>query len=406
MEENYEDELMDPEDDLYDEDAEDLEQEVLEHVQQPEAQQEIHDVAQTTQQNKTEQKQEKTEEVLTESALDKLSYKSIISYLYDKFCEVNKGINHIDEEWAKVRSQINSALQLQIPRKFMEEMISLEYSYEQREVIKFMRFSGCPEEFVGQMKPELTYKEMIARYDASKVESTVSNMLDTPLNTMSRLVNDYKEDLAKFRTETENKISEYEQQLKEKDAELEETKQELQSLKKRTAAEAEKKSKEQIIQAEAEKLAQEMFLMKKEEFDAENRRNQEVEELYRRIDMLEHGQQGSTRQKKHRLFGRREKKESIPQSPVTFNRNLPLPKNFDISAYMMQSNLSSSQLDVIALAAKCGLSDQVLKDMIDSGKDARQLKQIVEVFLAKREQEKAVAAANSDPVKQEEIIYD
>lgn len=43
-----------------------------------------------------------------------------------------------------------------------------------------------------------------------------------------------------------------------------------------------------------------------------------------------------------------------------------------------------------------------MKDMVDSGKDARALKQIVEVFLAKREKE---MTAGSD-VKQEDIIYD
>ena len=54
------------------------------------------------------------------------------------------------------------------------------------------------------------------------------------------------------------------------------------------------------------------------------------------------------------------------------------------------------------MAAKCGLSDQILKDMIDSGKDARALKQIVEVFLAKKEKE---MTAGSD-IKQEDIVYD
>lgn len=52
---------------------------------------------------------------------------------------------------------------------------------------------------------------------------------------------------------------------------------------------------------EAEKIAQEMFLAKKKEYDAENRRNQEMEELYHRIDMLEHGADpGNGRQKEKR----------------------------------------------------------------------------------------------------------
>ncbi len=414
MDENYTDEFMDEDEDLYVEDENpDPDPDVQEadtHNIEPDSVAPVEAVTtpaiqENTQPQTTQPQHVQEQGDQTEGDIDKLPYKSYITYLYNHFCEVNKGLEHLDEEWKKVRAQVNSALQLKIPRKYIERLISLEYSYEQREVIKFMYFSGISEELVADMKPALTYKEMIAKYDATKVESAIVNMLDAPLNTMSRLVNEYKEDLAKYRKETEEKIASYEQQMKEKDMELAEAKEELANLQEEKKAEREKKSKEQLIQMEAEKIAQEMFLAKKKEYDAENRRNQEMEELYHRIDMLEHGADpGNGRQKEKRgwFTGKKSKKQVPGTSPQRFSRNLPLPKDFDISTYMMQSNLSSSQLDVIAMAAKCGLSDQILKDMIDSGKDARALKQIVEVFLAKKEKE---MTAGSD-IKQEDIVYD
>lgn len=410
MDENYTDEFMDEDEDLYVEDENpDPEQEADMHKSiEPDSVDSV-EVVRTAviQENVQPQPMQNVPEPgeQAESDIDKLPYKGYITYLYNLFSDANKGLGHLDEEWKKVRAQVNSALQLKIPRKYIERLISLEYSYEQREVIKFMYFSGCSEEMVADMKPALTYKEMIAKYDATKVESAIVNMLDAPLNTMSRLVNEYKEDLAKYRKETEEKMASYEQQIKEKDMELAETKEELTNLQEEKKAEREKKSKEQLIQMEAEKIAQEMFLAKKKEYDAENRRNQEMEELYHRIDMLEHGADpGNGRQKEKRgwFTGKKSKKQVSGTSPQRLSRNIPLPKDFDISTYMMQSNLSSSQLDVIAMAAKCGLSDQILKDMVDSGKDARALKQIVEVFLAKKEKE---MTAGSD-IKQEDIVYD
>lgn len=410
MDENYTDEFMDEDEDLYVEDENpdpdpDVQEADTHNIEPDPVEAVTTPVIQENTQPQTMQPQHVQDQGdQTEGDIDKLPYKSYITYLYDRFCDANKGLEHLDEEWKKVRAQVNSALQLKIPRKYIERLISLEYSYEQREVIKFMYFSGCSEEMVAAMKPALTHKEMIAKYDATKVESAIVNMLDAPLNTMSKLVNEYKEDLAKYRKETEEKIASYEQQMKEKDMELAEAKEELANLQEEKKAEREKKSKEQLIQMEAEKIAQEMFLAKKKEYDADNRRNQEMEELYHRIDMLEHGADpGNGRQKEKRGWFTGKKSKKVPgTSPQRFSRNLPLPKDFDISTYMMQSNLSSSQLDVIAMAAKCGLSDQILKNMIDSGKDARALKQIVEVFLAKKEKE---MTAGSD-IKQEDIVYD
>lgn len=340
------------------------------------------------------------------SEVDAMSYKAYITFLYDEFCNMHKGVAGLEDEWSKVRAQVNSALQLHIPRSSITPLISLEYSYEQREVIKYMLFTGASGEVVEQMTPNLSYKEMIARYDASKVESAVANMLDAPLNTMSKLVNDYKEDLSHFRQETEQQIADYEQQIKEKTAELETVKNELKSLKEAIEEENKKQQQEQQIKAEAEKLAQSMFLEQKKQFEAENRHNQEVEELYMRIQQLENGVTTSSNSKEKKRFSFKKKQDKSSTPPPKRFDNVPLPKDFDISTYMMQSNLASSQLDVIALAVKCGLSDRIVKDMIDSGKDARQLKQIVEVFLAKRDREMKEKTAKEHVISQEDIIYD
>lgn len=259
MDENYTDEFMDEDEDLYVEDENpDPEQEADMHKSiEPDSVDSV-EVVRTAviQENVQPQPMQNVPEPgeQAESDIDKLPYKGYITYLYNLFSDANKGLGHLDEEWKKVRAQVNSALQLKIPRKYIERLISLEYSYEQREVIKFMYFSGCSEEMVADMKPALTYKEMIAKYDATKVESAIVNMLDAPLNTMSRLVNEYKEDLAKYRKETEEKMASYEQQIKEKDMELAETKEELTNLQEEKKAEREKKSKEQLIQMEAERL--------------------------------------------------------------------------------------------------------------------------------------------------------
>ena len=247
MDENYTDEFMDEDEDLYVEDENpDPEQEADMHKSiEPDSVDSV-EVVRTAviQENVQPQPMQNVPEPgeQAESDIDKLPYKGYITYLYNLFSDANKGLGDLDEEWKKVRAQVNSALQLKIPRKYIERLISLEYSYEQREVIKFMYFSGCSEEMVADMKPALTYKEMIAKYDATKVESAIVNMLDAPLNTMSRLVNEYKEDLAKYRKETEEKMASYEQQIKEKDMELAETKEELTNLQEEKKAEREKKT--------------------------------------------------------------------------------------------------------------------------------------------------------------------
>lgn len=343
------------------------------------------------------------------SEIDKLSYSEYIAYLYDKFLNMHRGMNGVEEDWKKVRAQINSALQLNIGRKYIEPLLSLEYSYEQREVLKFMLFTGSSAELIEQMTPSVSYKEMIARYEGSKVESAVVTMLDTPLNTMSKLVNDYKEDLMKFRKETEEEIANYKEEIEQKSNELKNTKAELDALKKKVLEDIEKKKKEEEIRVQAEQMAQKMFAEKKKEYELESRQDREKEELFKRIEMLENGgatPRPSQPKEKRRLFGfKKEKNTEEPEKLRKFD-NTPLPANFDLTNYMMSANLSSSQLDVIALAVKCGLSDRVIKNMIDSQKDARQLKQLLEVFLAKRDKETQDKIGKDQIISQEDIIYD
>lgn len=102
MDENYTDEFMDEDEDLYVEDENpDPEQEADIHKSiEPDPAEEVRSpvIQENAQPQTTQPKHVQEQGDQTEGDIDKLPYKSYITYLYDRFCDVNKGLGHLDEE--------------------------------------------------------------------------------------------------------------------------------------------------------------------------------------------------------------------------------------------------------------------------------------------------------------------
>lgn len=339
-----------------------------------------------------------------------LSYNDYIAMLHQEFMNKHQGQAGLEKAWNEVRSQINSCLKLGIKRHHIRPLISLDYSYELREVIKFMYFAETDEKVLDKITPATSIKEALSFYDTARVEGTITNMLDTPLNAMSSMIESYKEDLQQFKENVQLKLVETETELAKTKAELESANEQLNSYKETEEREKKKLENEKLIEHETEKRVKERLRQELEKREQLQEQQQLINQINVYAEQLNKNKELQSYPRKKGFFHRK-KDAAVPVAPVlrtpTFSimSDIPLPDDFDLSEYLMKADLSSSQMDVIALASKCDVPDQIIKNMIDSNKDARQLKQILEVFLAKREKEKKNAAMNNAN-NEEGVLYD
>lgn len=259
-----------------------------------------------------------------------LKYKSVMEYLADKKEDER------NETWYRIRSQINSGLFLGLKQSDIDLYANGTYDYFQMEIIKFVLFSELSE-VSGIFDPELTYQEMLLMVKASMKEEAMIGSIEEPLRLISGTVDSYKAELDSYKEMHQREIAEkceenrlLEQQLLDIKSELDKTRTEL-----------------QLLQDQKEKKA-----------------DQEISADIKRRKFSFHKKSRETKKTEAKV------------------------ENMDLTQYIISSNLSSAQMDIISFAVKTQVDDQLIRQMIEKKLPAAQMKQVLEVALAKEEQKK------------------
>lgn len=237
-----------------------------------------------------------------------------------------------DQAWGEIQSQIKSAINLGLSEKDCNRLATLKYNYAQREVIKYACFSGLSDKFID---------ELLIKTDEKKL----------PYQAMMKQIDEWK-----YSTPGDNSLSDQMAQV-------------VDTLKKIDS--------KTVADAVAKKDLDFLF-------------GQIREQLHTEIQKLQ-SQENFLKNTNKRLFKKRvkdKKEEKIPPPENTAFVVKELPKDFNLSTYLMNSTLSSSQMEIIALAVRLGINKSLIKQMVDSGCDAEKLKQILEVLVVQMEQEK------------------
>jgi hypothetical protein len=153
----------------------------------------------------------------TEKSVTPMEY---VNMRHADFVKEYSGIADSDNVWARLRSQINSALQLGIEPRKINEYIRLPYDYRQREVLKYAIWTDTSEEVLKSLGTEMTYREMIANIEMSKIDKGLTEMVDKPLDAMSQMLAAITETVNTLRSDADNKAAETETALREKEEKI------------------------------------------------------------------------------------------------------------------------------------------------------------------------------------------
>lgn len=237
-----------------------------------------------------------------------------------------------DQAWGEIQSQIKSAINLGLSEKDCNRLATLKYNYAQREVIKYACFSGLSDKFID---------ELLIKTDEKK----------PPYQAMMKQIDEWK-----YPTSGDNSLSDQMAQV-------------VDTLK--------KIDNKTVADAVAKKDLDFLFGQIREQLHIEIQKLQSQENFLKNTDR---------RLFKKRVKDKKEEKIPPPENPAFVVKELP--KDFNLSTYLMNSTLSSSQMEIIALAVRLGINKSLIKQMVDSGCDAEKLKQILEVLVVQMEQEK------------------
>ncbi len=264
-----------------------------------------------------------------------------------------------DQAWGEIQSQIKSAINLGLSEKDCNRLATLKYNYAQREVIKYACFSGLSDKFIDELliktdEKKLPYQAMIKQIDEWKYstpgDNSLSDQMAQVVDTLKKIDNKTVADAVEKKD-----LAFLSGQIREKENEIARLQDKLQVL----------TDEKCVLTNENEQL------------------HTEIQKLQSQENFLKNT---NKRLFKKRVKDKKEEKIPPPENPAFVVKELP--KDFNLSTYLMNSTLSSSQMEIIALAVRLGINKSLIKQMVDSGCDAEKLKQILEVLVVQMEQEK------------------
>lgn len=265
--------------------------------------------------------------------------------IMDYFIDVKE--DERNEIWNRIRSQINSGLFLGLKQADIDLYANGKYDYYQMEVIKFALFSSLPG-ISSILNQELTYQEMMLMIKASMKEEVMLGSIEEPLRLISGMVDSYKAEFSSCKEKHRREIEEKTEENNMLEQQLQEVKSELDKT--RTAL--------QLLQEKLEeKTEQENNSRKKFSFH----------------------------------------KKTTEQIEIN---------NMDLTQYIISSDLSAAQMDIISFAVKAQVDDRLIRQMIDKKLPAAQMKQVLEVALAKEELKKRQEQSDSVNTTADEGTYD
>lgn len=331
---------------------------------------------------------------------DKITLSRYIEEKKNECCNVE---NFDEAAWHMLRSQINSAVQLQIPLTDIDIFARPDLSYEQREILKYALYDmqGLEREYISELaEKKYSASELKILLNDKKIEVKMNETVSVPLQILSDTITTYKEDIDSFKAnalrkerEYGTRIEELEDLLKKKTEEYELLKNTYEEEQKARIKKEEQDRQQKLMDEKIERLAEEKFAKLQLEKAAE----QERLELERRKWEAEHMQQNNS------IFGRKKRNKSADSKAepkqVPDYKVKPLPKDFDLATYMMTAGLSTGQMEVITLAVKANVDDSQIKAMIDQNMPAQQMRQALAVILAR-------SYRNSGVMGEGDIVYE
>lgn len=311
-----------------------------------------------------------------------------------------------DDGWHQLRSQINSGLYLKLSRECINLYAKAELNYEQREILKFYLYANAEmiDEAVILKAMKCEAPEMLMYLYSTQNENNLISAVSENVSMLTDNISKYREDIkglsagidAKM-ADYREKIAKYERELQSKDQIIKEKTEAYHKLlnenKRRAADEEKKMTFDREVLAAANKLFAEKMLeeelKKTKEKELEDKIRSEYEAKYPKT-----GRKG--------FFGRRDK--TLKKSGIKKNERAhsyiveELSPDFDITTYILNSSLSSSQYNIITLAVKMQIDESIIKQMIDNNLPAEQMKQLLSIILVKRENEKRTDSAAASAV--------
>ena len=289
-----------------------------------------------------------------------------VHMLHDEFLQKYSGVAGLEDKWNQVRSQINSGLMLGINKTDIRKIFTLEYNYEQREVIKLALFMGIEAKVLKKLTADKTAKEMLLIIENSKLEDTLTGVVTKPIAMLSASFDDFVKETENLRNENN--------ELKE---ELERLREEINSYK--TAKEEMDRQKQ--IEIKAEQLAR----LKLEQYKNNMVSSPEPQPQPQPVII--------NQPKKKWFVPKKEKNENITLKMAASGT---LPRNFDISSYLAEADLSTSQLKIINYAINYGLSNNVIVNMVENGYSAEKMQQYVGIAISNLERERHMEGGNQN----------
>ena len=284
-------------------------------------------------------------------------------------------------------------------QKDIDKYATLDYDYMQREVLKFYLWQGASERLVDIMMQKETHGEMVSAYDEYKAADRASALLEKATMNITQVLQSYVDNFTAFKEETTKHTNEYEikiqdldETIKSKEDEINNKNEEIDNLKNEI-----NRLNNSIIQ-EKKRIETEKEIERRVNAMVELRMD-ERKELEKQVMQQNMLYDAHEEKKRWNIFGKRQKISNT--KPIMFHQKEKLPDNFNLSEYMIGRELSAAQMEVITMAVKCGVNDNVIKQMIDSEKSSAQMKQVLEFILAKRQ-----SVQHMSDINEEDIIYD
>lgn len=281
----------------------------------------------------------------------------VAEYIDKKKQELSEkyGDDLVDNTWNEIRSQIKSGFQLGLNEEDCDMFASPKYNYAQREVIKFACFSGISKDYVEKLIIEtdsrkLPYQGMIKLLDELRYSEKSDDKLSKQLHSVI-------EQLEKLDDRPDGEPIQRDDLIFLSDIIVEKTKE------------------NEMLKQCIDKL--------KEENESLVARNNELREKTNQGD-------APVKQKKLFFHNKIKTTKNVKEKNAKGDRNrdfpvdfkiCSLPEGFNLSSYLLNSKLSSSQMEVIAMAVRLGINESLIKQMVDSECDASQLKQVLEVLV-------------------------
>lgn len=299
--------------------------------------------------------------------LKKNEYCNIVNVESIEACEDDD----IKQEWFARLNQIRSGQLLGLTSSEIDKYITLE-GYARREFVKSCLQEGISEDVIAKMVECVHISEMLKLKKEYYKSDYIINNIDNKMNTIRGAVDDCEQKFVVF----EKYLDSFSNQVEAKDKEIEELKSEIKSLR-------EKLNKAMVDMANVQVKAIE---------NAVTQPTQRNIVITRVFENPEAGEEADKKNKKG-ILNVLSRSTATKDAPQYIKKSVE-KKITDIESYIIGAKLSSEQLLEISKAISMDVSDEQIVMMIENEMSPMQIRNCVNIIIAKKNAEKRKMAAS------------